>query len=174
MAVKLVLNNILRKIYSNKFFALFFSVSFDKKGKHKILTILGIKIHFKIRQNINNKDYEQYAEYVLNKQLDKSDFVKLSDDFYNASDNDVKLISFYLPQFHDFEENIKWFGKGFSEWSNTSKAVPQFVEHYQPHIPIDVGYYNLDNNSAIKRQIELAKQYGIYGFSFYYYWFSGK
>lgn len=101
-------------------------------------------------------------------------FVKLSDDFYNASDNDVKLISFYLPQFHDFEENIKWFGKGFSEWSNTSKAVPQFVEHYQPHIPIDVGYYNLDNNSAIKRQIELAKQYGIYGFSFYYYWFSGK
>ena len=52
--------------------------------------------------------------------------------------------------------------------------MPQYVGHWQPHIPIDVGYYNLDTNTTLKRQIELAKQYGIYGFCFYYYWFSGK
>lgn len=122
----------------------------------------------------NEKELTEYIDYVLNSQLDRSNFVKPIEDKHVFKDDDVKLIAYYLPQFHDFEENIKWFGRGFSEWSNTSKTQPQFIGHWQPHIPIDVGYYNLETPNTFKRQIELAKQYGIYGFCFYYYWYSGK
>ena len=149
-----------------------YSIRKSSNNKHNILTILGIKL--KIKRKIHKKDRLAYINYVLNHQLDKSCFVPKSNEFHKFNDEDVKLIAFYLPQFHDFEENIKWFGPGFSEWSNTSKAVPQFDGHYQPHIPIDVGYYNLDNTDVIRKQIELAKQYGIYGFSIYYYWYSGQ
>ena len=70
--------------------------------------------------------------------------------------------------------NNKYLGRGFTEWTNTTRAIPLYKGHYQPHIPYDVGYYNLDNIQTFARQIELARHYGIYGFSFYYYWFSGK
>ncbi len=152
-----------------------FSISneYSNNGKHKVITLFGIRIKLRIKQKISKKEYQSFVNYVQNHQLDKSEFVPISNNYYEFKKNDVKLISFYLPQFHDFEENIKWFGRGFSEWSNTSKTVPQFEGHYQPHIPIDLGYYNLNDTNVMKRQIELAKQYGIYGFSFYYYWYSG-
>lgn len=134
--------------------------------------MLNLLEKFNITQK--NKETAEYLDYVLNSQLDRSNFVKPVEDKHVFKDEDVKLIAYYLPQFHDFEENIKWFGRGFSEWSNTSKTQPQFIGHWQPHIPIDVGYYNLETPNTFKRQIELAKQYGIYGFCFYYYWYSGK
>ena len=86
----------------------------------------------------------------------------------------TKLIAFYLPQYHPVPENDQWWGEGFTEWRNVMEGKPLFRGHYQPHIPADLGFYDLRVEETRDAQAKLAEEHGIHGFCYYHYWFNGK
>lgn len=85
----------------------------------------------------------------------------------------MKIIAFYLPQFHAIPENDQWWGKGFTEWTTLRRAKALYKDHYQPRIPLNENYYNLLDTQVMEWQCKIAKEHGIFGFCFYHYWFDG-
>ena len=88
--------------------------------------------------------------------------------------NSLKIIAMYFTQLHAIPENDEWWGKGFTDWQNVKRAEPLFEGHYQPRLPSNSNYYDQSQLQTIKRQVDLARKYGIYGFCHYHYWFDGK
>lgn len=127
------------------------------------------KLRKKATSFLNDKDNnllkdEEIKEILYEDNIDFSDF-----------ETDVKALALYLPAFHKDSHNDKWWGDGFTEWDNVKKGNPLWNGHNQPRTPHDdFGYYDLSNIEVLKKQVELAKQHGIYGFAMYYYWFSGE
>lgn len=88
-------------------------------------------------------------------------------------DKNIKIVAFHLPQFHAIPENDKWWGEGFTEWTNVKRAKKYYEGQNQPRVPMNDNYYNLMDPEVLKWQAKLANDFGIYGFCFYHYWFNG-
>ena len=133
---------------------------------------LTVKNRFLWNFNNSNKTTNEYINWLCDSHFDfRQDFVPISESSVAKNSFNIKPIAFYLPQFYETELNNKYFGKGFMEWYTVTKTFPHYTGHYQPHLPIDTGFYKLDYTDTMYRQLELAKKYGIYGFCFYYYWY---
>jgi lipopolysaccharide biosynthesis protein len=122
--------------------------------------------------------YYRYVEQVLapTRNVDRIslDFVQKMSETPNFRSAPISLVAFYQSQFHPIPENNRWRGVGFTDWTNVTRAVPQYVGHYQPRLPGELGFYDLRLIEIMRQQVDLARIYGIGGFCFNYYWFGGR
>ncbi|MEM4177979.1 MAG: glycoside hydrolase family 99-like domain-containing protein [Nitrososphaeria archaeon] len=147
-------------------------VEFKIRIENLEIKLRDLNIDFFGKQDTVNTVEDRYLIKVVVKQRAYEDKINIA---YDANkERDIKLISFYLPQFYPFSENNEWWGEGFTEWNQIVNSKPFFEGHYQPRIPADLGFYDLRLREVRKKQEMLAKEFGIYGFCYYYYWFSGK
>ncbi len=136
-------------------------------------------VHYRINRDLPEIraffDSEEQTPFLAVKKFtrpgpDFAEFAPMS----ATTERRAKILSFYLTQFHAIPENDRWWGTGFTEWTNVARGQPRFRDHYQPRIPRDLGFYDLGDVNVMRRQAAMAQAAGIFGFVFYHYWFDGK